>query len=162
MNDLRNYTEALIAIPFNKLREDINQTRFNITSGLNESMLPVPPLQQLGAQRGDTLAKELCSDLDTSVIDRTARALYKLGTAGIVALCLVVVLGFAVLAFWQWMEWRAIKASVELVESSGVRDPWAIVAMVQHPMMEQRVQPMLDRWNLQPRTRNNLRWFCEY
>lgn len=161
LEDFRNLTEALIAVPFDKLRKEINETRWEIANDLTDSIFPPPSLKQLGAQDSQAFQKELCGDLDTSVIDNTARALYNLGTAGIVALCLVVVCGFAALALWQWMEWKAIKASVEVIESSGVRDPWTVVAIVEHPMMEQRVQPLLDRWKLKPRTRNNLRWFCE-
>lgn len=155
LDDFRNLTETLIAVPFDKLRKEINETRWEIASNLNDSIFPPPSLQQLGAQDSKALQKELCADLDTSIIDDTAKALYNLGTAGIVALCLVVVLGFATLACWQWMEWKAIKASVEVIESSGVRDPWTVVAIVEHPMMEQRIQPLLDRWNMKPRTRNN-------
>lgn len=162
LEDFRNLTGTLLAVPFNKLRKEINETRLEIAQKLNDSIFPPPSLRQLGAQDSNAFQKELCGDLDTSVIDDTAKALYNLGTAGIVALCVIVVIGFVALAFWQWLEWKAIKAGVEVIESSGVRDPWTVVAIVEHPMMEQRFQPFLDRWNLKPRTRNNLRWICAY
>lgn len=162
LDDFRNLTGQLIAVPFDKLRTEINETRFDIAANLNDSIFPPPSLKQLGAQDSSELQKELCGDLDTSVIDNTAKALYNLGTAGIVALSLIVVAGFAVLAYWQWMEWRAIKASVDIIESNAVNNPWTIVAIVENPMMEQRVQPILDRLNLSPRTRNNLRWLRQY
>lgn len=162
LDDFRNLTDQLIAIPFNELRAEINATRLQIAANLNDSIFPPPSLQQLNAQDASALQKELCSDLDTSVIDNTAKALYNLGTAGIVALCLIVVAGFAILAFWQWMEWKAIKAAVENIENTPNSSPWTIVAVIENPVAEQRVRPVLDRLDISPRARDNARWLCAF
>lgn len=167
LDQIKDRMEALVDKPFHALKAEINETRLEIAASLNDSIFPVPSLFTLGA--GDTaqLKASLCSDLDTGFIDDTAAALHNLGTVAIGLMCLLLVVGWGILAFWQWTRWRALQSTVDSVEEEWRRDPhsrsaWSVVAIVESPFTERFARPIMDRFNLTPRTRSNVRWFLAY
>ena len=141
----------------------MNETRLEMASSFNSSILPVPPLQQLSAAKKAELNHELCSDLDTSLIDVTAQSLRKLSNVAIGLMFLLVFLVWLAMAIWEWRKWKALKETVELVEHEwerdGRRDAWRAVAIVEHPVLEQYGSPVLARIAPQRRRNTNIRWY---
>lgn len=167
LDQLKNKMEELVDIPFEKLILEINSTRLEIAAGINESMYPVPSLKSLSSHNVQSLQDELCGDINTGFIDDTAKALYNLGTVAIGVMICVLLLGWCLLSFWQWQRWRALRGTVEAVESEWAStrerpDAWTVVAVVEHPVMERWGRPVLDKLRVAPRTRSNLRWFLSY
>lgn len=163
LGELRDKMNELINTPFEALKSEINETRLEIAGRLNASSFPVPSLKTLSEDSG--LRDELCGDLDTGFIDDTAAALNKLGGVAIGLMVLVLLLGWAALAFYQWQRWRALKDTVAAIEDEWRHDtpnPWTTVAVVDAPLIERYAAPLMRRAHLKPRTRNNVRWFLSY
>jgi hypothetical protein len=163
MDELRDKMNALINVPFEALKAEVNETRLEIAAGLNSSTFPVPSLKTLSQDSG--LRDSLCGDLDTGFIDDTAAALHKLGGIAIGLMVLALLLGWAALAFYQWQRWRALKDTVAAVEDEWRRtspNPWTTVAVVDAPLIEKYAGPLMDRARLRPRTHNNVRWLLSY
>ena len=165
LSELKAKMNSIIDTPFELLITEINNTRIEMAASFNSSVLPVPPLNQLAANNGNDLANELCSGLDTSLIDDTAKALHKLSNIAIGLMFLLLFLVWAALLVWEWRRWRAMKSTVDAVEAEwrreGTKDPWRMVAIVEHPVLEKYGSVVLERIAPAPRTRTNLRWFCE-
>ena len=161
--ELKEKMNDLLEIPFEALKKEINETRIEMAASFNSSILPVPPLSQLSASKADQLNTELCSDLDTSLIDDTARALHKLSNVAIGLMFLLLFLVWATLVFWEWRRWRALKDAVETIEEEwerdGRKDAWRCVAVVENPVLEKYGSPVLTRLAPSRRTRTNLRWY---
>ncbi|BEJ15493.1 hypothetical protein CspHIS471_0500980 [Cutaneotrichosporon sp. HIS471] len=163
MNELRDKMNALINTPFEALKAEINETRLEIAGRLNASTFPVPTLQTLSQDGG--LREELCGDLDMGFVDDTAAALHKLGGIAIGLMVLALLLGWGVLAFYQWQRWRALKDTVAAVEAEWRHEtpnPWTTVAVVDAPLIERYAVPLMNKARLKPRTRNNVRWLLSY
>lgn len=163
---LKDKMNALISIPFEKLKAEINETRLEMAASFNSSILPVPSLNQLSANKANAFQDDLCGDLDTSLIDDTAKALRKLSNISIGLMFLLLFLLWATLIVWEWRRWRAMKETVEAVEDEwrreGIQDAWRVVAIVEHPVIEKYGTGLLHRATQNPRTRTNIRWFSEY
>jgi hypothetical protein len=163
---LKDKMNALISIPFEKLKAEINETRLEMAASFNSSILPVPSLNQLSANKANAFQDDLCGDLDTSLIDDTAKALRKLSNISIGLMFLLLFLLWATLIVWEWRRWRAMKETVEAVEDEwrreGTQDAWRVVAIVEHPVIEKYGTGLLHRATQNPRTRTNIRWFSEY
>lgn len=163
LDDLRDRINALIDKPFEALKAEINQTRLEIAAGFNASILPTPPLMQLSAASSRAVEDELCSSLDTSLIDDTANALHKLANTAIGLMFLLLFLVWAAMCIWEWRRWRAMRMTVETVEQDWARentqDAWRVVSIVEHPMLERYGSPMLARISQKERTRMNIRWY---
>ena len=170
LDELREKMNSIVDMPLELLIKEINTTRLEIAATLNDSIYPVPSLSSLSDNNTKSLQDQLCSDMDTSLIDDTAKALYNLGTVAIWGMVVAVLVAWAVLAFWQWRRWKALKDTVEVVESEMVAqqaqqrryNPWTVVAVVEHPVLERYSRPVFNKLDLAPRTRNNVRWFLSY
>ncbi|KLT46320.1 hypothetical protein CC85DRAFT_239085, partial [Cutaneotrichosporon oleaginosum] len=163
MEELQDKMNALINVPFEALKAEINETRLEIAAGLNSSSFPVPSLKSLSQDSG--LRDELCGDLDTGFIDDTAAALHKLSGAAIGLMVLALLIGWGVLAFYQWQRWRALKDTVAAVEDEWRREvpnAWTTVAVVDAPLIERYANPLMNKARLKPRTRTNVRWLLSY
>ena len=165
LSELKEKMNDIIEIPFEKLKVEINETRIEMAASFNSSILPVPSLSSLSASKSNELNSELCGDLDTSLIDDTAKALHKLSNVAIGLMFLLLFLVWAAMCFWEWRKWRALQDTVELVEDEwkreGTRDAWRVVAVVEHPIAEKYGSPVLHRMTSNPRTRANLRWYSK-
>jgi len=166
LRDLKAKLDAIVDTPFEMLKTQINDTRLEMAASFNSSILPVPPLSSLAASNAQDLSNELCSNLDASLIDDTAKALQKLS---IVAIGLMLFLLFAVwaaLCIWEWRRWKALKDTVDEVEvelqREGMKDPWRMVAIVEHPVLERYGSAGLTMLAPAKRTRTNLRWLRKY
>ncbi|ODN97311.1 plasma membrane fusion protein PRM1 [Cryptococcus wingfieldii CBS 7118] len=166
LNDLKEKMNEIIDTPFELLISEINSTRLEMAASFNSSILPVPSLSSLSASSGNDLSNELCSDLDTSLIDDTAKALHKLSSIAIGLMFLLLFLVWAALAIWEWRKWKIMKDTVETIQEEwqhdGRSDAWRMVAIVEHPVLERYSSHVLNRVSKSPRTRTNIRWFMSY
>ncbi|WOO78570.1 Plasma membrane fusion protein PRM1 [Vanrija pseudolonga] len=166
LDEVRTLLDKVIDMPLDKLIDEINVTRHEIAAQINDSILPTPSLHSLGAGNAAQLQAELCNNVDTSLIDDTAKALHTLGTTAIALMILLIILGWCVLAFWEWRRWHCMKQSVEAVETElathGSTDAWMVVSAVEHPVIYRYGVPVLRRVAPTPRLRANLRWFLSY
>ncbi|WWC63812.1 uncharacterized protein I303_106417 [Kwoniella dejecticola CBS 10117] len=167
--ELKDKMNAILEVPFEALKKEINETRLEIAASFNSSLLPVPSLSSLSslsANKANDLQNDLCTDLDTSLIDDTAKALHKLSNVAIGLMFLLLFCIWAALAIWEWRKWRTLKNTVEAVEDECRRentvDAWRMVAIVEHPMLEKYSGNILGRVTRSNRTRTNLRWFLSY
>ncbi|WVQ74452.1 hypothetical protein IAR50_004053 [Cryptococcus sp. DSM 104548] len=166
LSDLKEKMDEIIDTPFEALITEINSTRLEMAASFNSSILPVPSLSTLSASSGNDLSNDLCSDLDTSLIDDTAKALHKLSSVAIGLMFLLLFLVWAALAIWEWRRWKIMKDTVEAIEEEwqrdGRSDAWRMVAIVEHPVLEHYSSCVLNRVSKKPRTRSNIRWFMSY
>ena len=136
-----------------------------MVASFNSSILPVPSLASFAATNSQDLSNELCSDLDTSLIDDTAKALNHLSNVAIELMFFVLILVWAALCVWQWKRWRALKQIVDEMEKEwqreGIRDAWTTVAIVEHPVLERYGNSVLERVVPAQEIRRNLRWLCK-
>lgn len=165
MAQLKDKLNELIEVPFEALKKEINETRLEMAASFNSTILPVPSLSSLSAAKSDELNQELCSDLDTSLIDDTARALHKLSNVAIGLMFLLLFLVWAAMVIREWRRWRALKDVVEAVEDEwkhdDQKDAWRIVAIVENPVLEKYGTPILNRVAPNKQTRTNLRWYSK-
>lgn len=137
-----------------------------MAASFNSSILPVPSLSFLSAYSADDLSKELCSDLDTSLIDDTAKALHRISSIAIDLMFLLLFLVWATLAIWEWRKWKLMKDTIHGIEQElhreGESDAWRMVAIVEHPVLERYSGTFLGKIAKTPRMRTNFRWFCKY
>lgn len=163
--ELKKKMNEIIDTPFEALISEINSTRLEMAASFNSSILPVPSLSSLSANSTQDLSNDLCSDLDTSLIDDTAKALHKLSSIAIGLMFLLLFLVWAVLAVWEWRKWKLMKDTVDAIEEEwdrdGKSDAWRMVAIVEHPVLERYSGNFLGKITKLPRTRTNLRWFCK-
>ena len=166
LSGLKVQMDNLIDTPFELLKTQINTTRLEIAASFNSSVLPIPTLSALSASNANDLSNELCSGLDTSLIDGTASALNKLANTAIGLMFLVLILVWAGLCVWEWRRWRAMTRIIALVEDEWVRhggkDAWRVVSVVEHPMLERCGSRIVDRLAEDDRARTNVRWYREY
>ncbi|KAL7421046.1 plasma membrane fusion protein prm1 [Cryptotrichosporon argae] len=166
LSELKSLMDELIDTPFEALKAEINATRLEIAASFNSSILPVPSLSLLSTSDASNFRNDLCGELDTGLIDDTAKALHKLGTVAIALMFLVLVLVWGTLAFWEYRRWRALQGTVEMVQTEwdrgAARDPWTVVAIVEHPILEKYVGPIINKVGRTNRMRSNLRWFLAY
>ncbi|KGB75839.2 plasma membrane fusion protein PRM1 [Cryptococcus deuterogattii R265] len=118
MNDLKEKMDQIIDTPFEALISEINSTRLEMAASFNSSILPVPSLSSLSASSADDLSKELCSDLDTSLIDDTAKALHRISSIAIDLMFLLLFLVWATLAIWEWRRERVMRGEWWLLLST--------------------------------------------
>lgn len=165
LNDLKEKMDQIIDTPFEALISEINSTRLEMAASFNSSILPVPSLSSLSAYGADDLSKELCSDLDSSLIDDAAKALHRLSSIAIGLMFLLLFLVWATLAIWEWRKWKLMKDTIDSIEQEwhrdGKSDAWRMVAIVEHPMLERYSGTFLGKIAKTPRMRTNIRWFCK-
>ncbi|OCF79039.1 plasma membrane fusion protein PRM1 [Kwoniella mangroviensis CBS 8886] len=166
MIELKDKMSDLLNTPFEALKQEINETRIEMAANFNSSILPVPSLSQLSANTASDLQNDLCTDLDTSLIDDTAKALHKLSNVAIGLMFLLLFAIWVALTIWEWRKWRMMKNAVEAVEDEWRRentvDAWRVVAIVENPVLEKYSSGILGRVTKSSRTRTNLRWFLSY
>ncbi|WWD21193.1 hypothetical protein CI109_105677 [Kwoniella shandongensis] len=164
--ELKQKMDIIIDTPFELLIKEINSTRLEMAASFNSSLLPVPSLSSLAASDANDLNNDLCTGLDTSLIDDTAKALHKLSSVAIGLMFLLLFLVWAALAIWEWRKWRTLRNTVETVEEEwrreGQADAWRMVAIVEHPVLEKYSSGVIARVAPKPRTRTNIRWFLSY
>ena len=162
LSDLKARVDSIVNTPFELLKAEINNTRLEIAASFNSSILPVPPLSSFAANDANDLSNELCSGLDTSLIGDAADALHNLSNVTIGLMFLLLFLIWAALCVWEWRRWRVMKNTVDEVEAKwrreGPSDPWRMVAIVEHPILERYGSAVLQRVAPAQRTRTNLRW----
>jgi hypothetical protein len=166
LSDLKAKMDAILDTPFEDLKVLINATRLEIAASFNSSILPVPSLNTLAADQSLSLQSSLCGDLDTSLIDDTAKALHKLSNVAIGLMFFLLFAIWAILCFLEWRKWKALRDTVETVEeearrAGGTMDAWRMVAIVEHPMLEKYGSRVLERVAPAPHMRTNLRWLGE-
>jgi hypothetical protein len=165
LTELKDKMAQVFAIPFDKLKIEINETRLELAASLNASILPTPPLTSLSAQYADEVTKELCFDLDTSIIDDTAKALHHMSSVAIGLMFLALFICWAVLCIWEWRRYRAMKLAAEEIEREWEReknvDVYRMIAIVENPVLERYGSRVLQRVAPKPRTRMNLRWYSK-
>ncbi|WVR08903.1 hypothetical protein IAU60_005962 [Kwoniella sp. DSM 27419] len=166
LSELKDKMEQIISVPFEALIREINETRIEIADSFNSSLLPVPSLSALAAENANDLQSELCTGLDTSLIDDTAQALHKLSNVAIGLMFLLLFCIWAVLAIWEWKRWKLMSDTVDTVETEWRRDnavdAWRVVAIVEHPVLEKYSGGLLQKANASPRTKTNVRWLLSY
>lgn len=170
LDALREKLESLIEKPFNLLKAEINETRLELASSFNSSLLPTPSLASLSAQNAQQLEQELCSNIDTSLVDNVATSLRKLSDISIGVMIGVLILVWLALCIWEWRRWKTMKDTVDLVEHEWARDnyqmrdgnqAWRVVSIVENLMIEKYGSPVLRRLWSSDRARTNVRWYCK-
>ncbi|WWC91031.1 uncharacterized protein L201_005971 [Kwoniella dendrophila CBS 6074] len=166
MIELKEKMNAIIDVPFEALIKEINETRIEMASSFNSTLLPVPSLSSLSSNKANDLRNDLCTNLDTSLIDNTAKSLHKLSNIAIGLMFLLLFLIWLALAIWEWRKWKTLKDTVETVEDEWKReknvDAWRMVAIVEHPILEKYSSSILGRLSPSGRSRTNIRWFLSY
>lgn len=164
LNDLKEKMDQIIDTPFEALISEINSTRLAMAASFNSSILPVPSLSSLSVYSADDLSNDLCSDLNTSLIDDTAKALHRLSGIAIGLMFLLLFVVWATLAIWEWRKWKLMKDTIDSIEQElhreGESDAWRMVAIVEHPVLERYSGTFLGKVAKTPRMRTNIRWFC--
>ena len=165
LSDLKAKMDSIVDMPFELLKAEINQTRLEISASFKSSILPVPSIKALSANDANGLNNDLCTGLDTSLIDDTAKALHELSNVVIGLMFLLLVLVWLALCVWEWKRWTALKTTVDEVEAeylrAGTTDPWRVVTIVEHPVLERYGSAILSR--IAPaRTTMNIRWFRKF
>jgi hypothetical protein len=165
LSEIQDKMAEIMAIPFDRLKAEINETRIELAASLNTSILPTPALASLSRQHAMDMERELCSDLDTSVIDDTAKALHKMSTVAIGLMFLMLFFCWAVLCVWEWRRYRAMQQAAEEIErewrEEKTMDVYRVVAIVENPVLEHYGSKILERVAPNERARLNLRWYSE-
>jgi hypothetical protein len=165
LDELRSKLDSIISQPFSLLKTEMNSTRLELADNFNSTLLPTPPMSALSAQNAREMEAALCGDLDTSLVDDTAKALGKLSSIAIGLMCLLLFLCWAALCAWEWYRWKCLRDSVETVQdewrAEGRPDAWRAVAVIENPVLEKYGSPALRRLARKERTRRNVRWYCE-
>ncbi|WVO15350.1 hypothetical protein L204_103006 [Cryptococcus depauperatus] len=166
LSELKEKMNEIIDVPFEALIKEINSTRLEMAASFNSSILPVPSLSSLAADDANNISNDLCTGLDTSLIDDTANALHKLSNVAISLTFLLLFAIWATLAFWQWQKWKAMRSAVEAIEEEwqreGFSDPQRVIAIIEHPMLEKYSGRFLGKITKNKNTRMNLRWLMSY
>ncbi|KAJ1309931.1 hypothetical protein OPQ81_006690 [Rhizoctonia solani] len=118
LDQLRDTVDNIIAIPFNELKKEINETFTSPAMRFNTSVLAVPARSNI----------QFCDGLDTSIVDDLGRDLRKIGRIGIILLLLVLVLLILGAMAVEWYKWRVLQGQLE-----RTREAWSTDSNVQHP-----------------------------
>jgi hypothetical protein len=172
LEEFKDILEDLIAVPFDKLKGEMNES-FNEMMG----KITVESLPTVGdasnststslVRRAETEAYDLCGQMDTSFLDDIASSLSRLAKIATGLLVLAFLLLWFALIFWEWYTWKQMNEQAQEVEdlveremAEGRRvDGLRMVQMVEHPVVEKyggKVVGLLTRKN---ETNSNLRWF---
>ncbi|KAF8710863.1 plasma membrane fusion involved in cytogamy, partial [Rhizoctonia solani] len=120
LDQLRDTVDKIIAIPFNELKKEINETFASPSMRFNTSVLAVPARSNI----------QFCDGLDTSIVDDLGRDLRKIGQIGIVILLLALVLLILGAMAVEWYKWRVLQGELE-----RTREAWSTDSNVQHPQL---------------------------
>ncbi|CAE6436607.1 hypothetical protein ACGC1H_004503 [Rhizoctonia solani] len=120
LDKLRNTVDNIIAIPFNELKKEINETFTSPAMRFNTSVLAVPARSNI----------QFCDDLDTSIVDDLGRDLRMIGRIGIILLLLALVLLVLGAMAMEWYKWRVLQRELE-----RTREAWSTDTNVQHPQL---------------------------
>ncbi|CAE6512245.1 unnamed protein product [Rhizoctonia solani] len=120
LDQLRDTVDNIIAIPFNELKKEINETFTSPAMRFNTSVLAVPARSNI----------QFCNELDTSIVDDLGRDLRKIGRIGIIILLLALVLLILGAMAVEWYKWRVLQGQLE-----RTREAWSTDSNVQHPQL---------------------------
>ncbi|CAE6424032.1 unnamed protein product [Rhizoctonia solani] len=120
LDQLRDTVDKIIAIPFNEIKKEINETFASPAMRFNTSVLAVPARSNI----------QFCDGLDTSIVDDLGRDLRKIGRIGIVLLLLALVLLILGAMAVEWYKWRVLQGELE-----RTREAWSTDSNVQHPQL---------------------------
>ncbi|KAG9102201.1 plasma membrane fusion protein prm1, partial [Ceratobasidium sp. 370] len=127
LDQIRNTVDNIIAVPFDELKKEINDTFASPSMRFNTSVLAVPARSNIS----------FCHDLDTSIIDDLGRDLRKIGRIGIVLLLISLVLLILGAMALEWYKWRVLQSELERTREAWTTDS-AVQQTVAHgdvPMM---------------------------
>ncbi|CUA75047.1 Plasma membrane fusion protein PRM1 [Coprinopsis cinerea okayama7 len=120
LDQLRDTVDNIIAIPFNELKKEINETFTSPAMRFNTSVLAVPARSNI----------QFCNELDTSIVDDLGRDLRKIGRIGIIILLLALVLLILGAMAVEWYKWRVLQGQLE-----RTREAWSTDSNVQDPQL---------------------------
>ncbi|KAH7340720.1 hypothetical protein B0J17DRAFT_652543 [Rhizoctonia solani] len=120
LDQLRDTVDNIIAIPFNELKKEINETFTSPEMRFNTSVLAVPARSNI----------QFCDGLDTSIVDDLGRDLRRIGRIGIILLLLALVLLILGAMAVEWYKWRVLQGELE-----RTREAWSTDSNVQHPQL---------------------------
>ncbi|KAG8965938.1 plasma membrane fusion protein prm1 [Tulasnella sp. 419] len=109
VDDIREKLDAIIAVPFDNLKKEINGS----FSTIKYSPVALPERQTLS----------FCAEMDTSVVDDLARDIVRIAKIGSFVLLAVVVLLILGNCFIEWYQWRMLKRRLEDIREGWGRDP---------------------------------------
>lgn len=128
LDQLRDTVDNILAIPFNELKKEINETFASPAMRFNSTVLAVPARSNI----------QFCGDLDTSIVDDLGRDLRKIGRIGLVLLFIVLVVLILGAMALEWYRWRVLQSELE-----RTREAWSTDSNVQHPQFGGRDVPMM-------------------
>ena len=174
LEEFRNILEDLIAVPFDKMKGEMNDSFAQMIDKITVDALPTLDNGSNSTStslvpRAQQEAYDLCGEMDTSFLDEIASSLSRLAKIATGLLVLAFLLLWFALIFWEWYTWKQMNEQAQEVEefvereiNEGRRvDGLRMVQMVEHPIVEKyggRVVGLLTQRN---ETNSNLRWFCK-
>lgn len=178
LDEFRTILQDFIGVPFERLREEMDEGFKQVMSRITVSSLPTigPSGSSVPTVKGNHSlvaraeeAYDLCAQMDTSFLDEIASSLSHLAKVATGLLVLAFLLLWAGLIFWEWYTWKQMVEQASEVEdlverevTEGRRvDGLRMVQMVEHPVVEKyggRAVRMVTR---RKETNSNLRWFRE-
>ncbi|QRW00590.1 plasma membrane fusion protein PRM1 [Ceratobasidium sp. AG-Ba] len=117
LDQIRNTVDSIIAIPFDEIKKEINETFASPSMRFNTSVLAVPARSNI----------TFCHELDTSIVDDLGRDLRKIGQIGIVLLLVSLVLLILGAMALEWYKWRVLQSQLE-----RTREAWTTDSAVQY------------------------------
>lgn len=167
LEELRDSLDQVLAIPFKKLKEEMNGTFGELEKNITVSALPTPQIDSASASKS---AVDLCASMDTSFLDDITQSLAKLAKIATGLLILAFFLLWIALIVWEWWIWKLMKEQAESVEElvaedvkhGKIVDGMRMVQMVEHPVVEKYGGYLVRRVTRKNSTDNNLRWFGKF
>lgn len=106
LEELRDSLDQVLAIPFKKLKEEMNGTFGELEKNITVSALPTPQIDSASASKS---AVDLCASMDTSFLDDITQSLAKLAKIATGLLILAFFLLWIALIVWEWWSWKLMK-----------------------------------------------------
>ncbi|KAH7108343.1 hypothetical protein BKA62DRAFT_740102 [Auriculariales sp. MPI-PUGE-AT-0066] len=170
LDNVRDAVDKVIAIPFDTVKADINETFSGVR--FDASVLPVP----------QTNAMSFCSSMDTSVLDRLGADLVKITK---IAFALVIVIAFLLIlgnCVLEWWKYRTLMENLEDTRAAWMTDPAVLRnsqngiptvpltdynlrelhAASSHPLFMRFTNWLSALCHLSPTQHINARWFFTY
>jgi hypothetical protein len=176
LDEFRSIVKDIIGVPFEKLREEMNETFTELMGNITVNALPTITNGPTNSTNPSLLSHtdgqttfDLCGQMDTSFLDEIASSLSHLAKIATGLLILAFLLLWSAMIAWEWFTWRRMQEQAGLVEELVERrlgegkkvDGLRLVRMVEYPVVETYGGMVVRKMTRTKETSDNVRWFCE-